>query len=176
MWSIYVCMTQCGAFMYVEGKKKKSWATWDQAADDILWWIHGNILVLISERVRWCCSMKTDTSESDVWNQIRQNGQQNQHVLALHALLTGVIPNGLTLWKFVFNACFIFCKVFFVCVNWPEFLWFIHEKNFEICVCVWSSWCDPVQLTITNHDWLSGKLLYIPVFVLTGVWQHSSGF
>ena len=105
-------MTQCGAYMYAEGKKKKSWATWDQAADDILCWIHGNILALISERVRWCCSMKTDTSESDVWNQIRQNGQQNQHVLALHALLTGVIPMGLTLWKLVFNACV--CMFYFL--------------------------------------------------------------
>ena len=86
----------------------------------ILWWIHGNILVLISERVRWCCSMKTDTSESVMsWNQIRQNGQQNQHVLALHAVLTVVTPKGLTLWKCVFNACvrmfcFLFCKVFFL--------------------------------------------------------------
>ena len=44
--------------------------------------------------------------------EIRRNGQRYQHVLALCALLTGVILKGPTLRKFVFDVCV--CR-FYVC-------------------------------------------------------------
>ena len=44
---------------------------------------------------------------------MRWNGRRYQHVLALCALLTGVILKGLTLWKNVFDACVcMFCFMF----------------------------------------------------------------
>ena len=48
------------------------------------------------------------------YRSIRRNGRRYQHVLALCALLTGVILKGLTLRKFVSDVCVcMFCVCFY---------------------------------------------------------------
>ena len=46
------------------------------------------------------------------YRSIRRNGRRYQHVLALCALLTGVILKGLTLRKFVSDVCVCFVFAF----------------------------------------------------------------
>ena len=54
----------------------------------------------------YVCPFFFSFSFSLTWYQlIRRNGRRYQHVLALRALLTGVILKGQTLWKFVPEVC-----------------------------------------------------------------------
>ena len=57
----------------------------------------------------------------------RPNGSRYQRVLALCAFLTGVIPKGLILRKFVFDVCvrFVFCQFVSGLILWSVAnLWF----------------------------------------------------
>ena len=83
----------------------------------------------------WCLCL---FSLQPYWS-IRQNGQQCQCVLALHALLTVAILEGLTLRKFRLNiyVCFMFA---WGLVLWIGFVIYIYEKSFKVCLWQRSPW------------------------------------
>ena len=115
--------------------------------------------------------VKNDTSpRPSLYQEIWWNGQQYQHVLALRALLTGVILKGLTLWKFVSNVC-VCNNVCFMFV-WQLVLWidlteglYIYKKSFEMCIYLWFEFDCPevTQLLLLlpslcfSHSWRSER-------------------
>ena len=79
--------------------------------------------------------------------------QRYQHVLALRAILTGIILKGLTLRKFVSDVCvcmFHVCEVIGF-VDWLDRgliqMWEEFRNVYLLMTWVWLSWCDPVWLT-----------------------------
>ena len=87
------------------------------------------------------------------YRSLRRNGRWYQHVLALCALLTGVILKGLTLRKFVSD---VWVFMFYVCevigfVDWLDrgliYMWEEFRNVHLLMTWVWLSWGDPVWLT-----------------------------
>ena len=89
-----------------------------------------------------------------IWYRIiGRNGRRYQRVLALCAPLTGVVLNGLTLRRFVFDFCVC---MFYLVFAWGLVLWTDLTRGLwvgGVLKCkfaydkVWLSWGDPVRLT-----------------------------
>ncbi len=103
--------------------------------------------------------VKNDTSplpRPSLYQEIWWNGQQYQHVLALRALLTGVIMKGLTLRKFVSNVCVC---MFYVCLATGFVDWldreFIYIRRVLKCAFTY-------DLSLTVLRWLNYYYYYPP--------------
>ena len=90
-------------------------------------------------------------------------GRRYQHVLALFALLTGVILKGPTLRKFVSDVCVC---MFYVCevtgfVDWLDRgLIYICEKSLEMCICLWPEFDCP-EVTLCGWQDIKIQLLLL---------------
>ena len=98
---------------------------------------------------------------------IRWNGQRYQHVLALCALLTGVILKGLTLRECVSDVCvcmFHVCEVIGF-VDWLDrglIILYICEKSLEVCICLWPEFDCP-EVTLCGWQDIKIQLLLLLV-------------